>query len=115
MDNMDNVRERCEALERQTEQLKHETHARTAHTRTVERRLRWWYIPWSVAAVIALGLALASPLLVQAEIFHCGAGDVQCLINAIETANTNGQQNTIRLEAGTYLLTAVYLGNVPPR
>jgi hypothetical protein len=42
MDSMDNFRERFEALERQTEQLHHETQALKAHTRTVERRLRWW-------------------------------------------------------------------------
>src|SRR5262249_49290317 len=42
MDSMDNVRERIEALEQQTEQLKHETQALKAHTCTVERRLRWW-------------------------------------------------------------------------
>jgi hypothetical protein len=42
MDSMDNLRERCEALEQWTEQLKHQTQAREAHTRTVERRLRWW-------------------------------------------------------------------------
>jgi hypothetical protein len=35
MDSMDNFRERFEALEQRTEQLQH-------HTRTVERRLRWW-------------------------------------------------------------------------
>jgi hypothetical protein len=39
---MDNFRKRFEALEQQTEQLQHETQALTAHTRTVERRLRWW-------------------------------------------------------------------------
>jgi hypothetical protein len=39
---MDNVRERIEALERQTEQLKHETQALKTHTRIVERRLCWW-------------------------------------------------------------------------
>jgi hypothetical protein len=42
MDSMDHIRERFEALERQTEHLQHETHALKAHTRTVERRLRWW-------------------------------------------------------------------------
>jgi hypothetical protein len=42
MDSMDNVRERFEALEQQTEQLKHETQALKAHTYTVERQLRWW-------------------------------------------------------------------------
>src|SRR5215813_15440639 len=35
MDSMDNFRERFEALEQRTEQLQQ-------HTRTVERRLRWW-------------------------------------------------------------------------
>jgi hypothetical protein len=29
-------------LEQQTEQLKHQTQALEAHTRTIERRLRWW-------------------------------------------------------------------------
>src|SRR5712691_3282277 len=42
MDSMDNFRERFEALEQQTKQLKHQTQALEAHTRTVERRLRWW-------------------------------------------------------------------------
>jgi hypothetical protein len=35
MDSLDNFRERFEALEQRTEQLMH-------HTRTIERRLRWW-------------------------------------------------------------------------
>jgi hypothetical protein len=42
MKSMDNVCERFEALEQQTEQLKHETQALKAHTYMVERRLRWW-------------------------------------------------------------------------
>jgi hypothetical protein len=37
----------------------------------------------------------------------CPAGNAMCLIAAITTANANWQTNTIRLEAGTYLLTAV--------
>jgi hypothetical protein len=100
MDSRDNVRERFEALERQTEQL-------PQHTRPVERWRRWWCKPWRVAAVAALGLALAFPHTGQATVFHCGAGDVQCLIDAINTANANGEKNTIRLAAGTYTLTAV--------
>src|SRR5438105_3266184 len=100
MDSMDNFRERIEALEQQMKVI-------GAHTRMVERRLRWWRITWSVAAVMALGLALALPLAVQAKTFQCGAGDVQCLIDAINEANANGEKNTIRLEAGTYTLTAV--------
>jgi hypothetical protein len=63
--------------------------------------------PGGVAAAVALGLALTSPHAVQATTFHCRAGDVPCLINAINTANTNGQENTIRLEVGTYTLTTV--------
>jgi hypothetical protein len=99
MDSMDNFRERIEALEQQMKVM-------GAHTRTVERRLRWWRIPWRVAVVVALGLALVLPLTGQAKTFQCGAGDVQCLIAAINEANANGEKNTIRLEAGTYTLTA---------
>jgi len=100
MESMDNVREQCEALEQRMEQLQQPT-------RTVEQRLHWWCIPWSVAVVVALGLALGLPLTGQAKIFHCGGGDVQCLIAAINEANANGEKNTIRLAAGTYTLTAV--------
>jgi hypothetical protein len=35
MDSMDNIREQFEALEQQTEQLRH-------HTHMIKRRLRWW-------------------------------------------------------------------------
>src|SRR5215510_607510 len=100
MESMDNFRERFEALAPQMKVM-------GAHTRTVERRLRWWRGTWSVAAVIALGFALALPLPVLATTFHCGAGDVPCLIDAINEANANGTKNTIRLDAGTYTLTAV--------
>jgi hypothetical protein len=100
MDSMDTVRERIEALEPRTERLQQPT-------RIVERRLRWWRSPWGVAAAVALGLALTSPHAVQAKTFDCGAGDVQCLIDAIHEANANGERNTIHLEAGTYTLTAV--------
>jgi hypothetical protein len=49
-----------------------------------------------------------APHLTQAKTFHCGAADTQCLIASITEANTNGQKtNSIRLEAGTYPLTAV--------
>jgi hypothetical protein len=64
-------------------------------------------ITWSAAALVAIGLVLAVSPPIQAETFHCGAGDVACLIAAINDANANGQKNTIRLEAGTYALTAV--------
>src|SRR5215475_12323481 len=100
MGSMDHLRERFEALEQQMNVM-------GTHTRTVEQRRLWWRIPWCVAAVIALGLALAHPAVVQAKTFQCSAGDVRCLIDAITTANANGTENTIRLGAGTYTLTAV--------
>jgi hypothetical protein len=54
MESMDNFRERFEALERQTEQLKHETQALKAHTYTIERQLRWWR--GIACSVLLLGL-----------------------------------------------------------
>jgi hypothetical protein len=60
-----------------------------------------------VAAVAALGFALALPRTLQATTFHCDAGDIPCLIDAIHVANANGDENTIRLAAGTYTLTAI--------
>ena len=54
MDSMDNFRERFEALEQRTEQLQQ-------HTRTVERRLRWWRgIACGVIVLALLGLPLQS-------------------------------------------------------
>src|SRR5437016_1097060 len=87
MDSMDNVRERFEALEQQTH--------------TLARQARWWR--GIACGVLLLSLAPSS----QAADFTCAAGDVACLIDAINQANANGEKNTIRLEAGTYTLTAV--------
>src|SRR5215813_3969125 len=54
MDSMDNFRERFEALEQRTEQLQQ-------HTRTVERRLRWWRGIACGAIILALlGIPLQS-------------------------------------------------------
>jgi hypothetical protein len=53
-DHMDSIRERVEALEQQTR-------AMAAHTRTVERRLRWWRgIACGVVMLSLLSLALPS-------------------------------------------------------
>src|SRR5688500_4114357 len=41
-------------------------------------------------------------------VFNISSGDVAGLIAAINTANANGEENTIILEAGTYTLTAVH-------
>ena len=105
MESMDHVRERCEALAQWTEQWQQ-------HTPPIKGRRRWWPLAWPGAAVVALGLALALPLSGQAKTFRCHAGDVPCLIDAINEANANGEANTIRLAAGTYTLTAA--DNGPP-
>jgi hypothetical protein len=52
-------------------------------------------------------LALLASGHVHAAVFQCPAGDVACLIAAINTANGNGEEDTIELAAGTYTLTAV--------
>ena len=62
----------------------------------------------SIALSAAFGLTLVTSLPVQAANFHCGAGNVPCLIAAITEANANGEKkNRILLDAGTYTLTAV--------
>jgi hypothetical protein len=97
MDSIDNVRERIEALEQQMKSM-------GAHTRVVERRLRWWRgIACGVGLLSLLSLAPSS----QAADFTCTAGDVACLLDAITMANANGEENTITLAAGTYPLTVV--------
>ena len=54
MDSMDNFRERFEALEQQTEQLKHQTHA-------LARQARWWKgIACGVIVLALLGIPLQS-------------------------------------------------------
>ena len=61
----------------------------------------------SIAALGIVVLALVLPQTVEAATFHCSAGDVACLIAAINLANVNGENNTIRLAAGDYALTAI--------
>src|SRR5215471_13079431 len=84
-------------------------HARTQRSIGIPRQdgQDWRCLTGSLAAVIALGFTLASLAPVQARTFQCGAGDVDCLIAAINEANANGQTNTIRLAAGTYTLSAI--------
>ena len=54
MDSMDNFRERLEALEQQTKEMK-------THTRTIEQRLRWWRgLSCGVVMLSLLSLALPS-------------------------------------------------------
>ena len=56
--------------------------------------------------VTSLVFVLAVPPVVKAETIDCPAGDVQCLIAAISQANADQRETTIRLAAGTYLLTS---------
>jgi hypothetical protein len=60
---------------------------------------------WTVLAGLVLALGLARPG--AAATFECASADVVCLITAINTANTNGEADTIRLPAGTYTVRAV--------
>jgi hypothetical protein len=68
-----------------------------------------WQIRLVVSCVVVvsgmLGLPRQSPAHVGA--FTCAAGDVACLIDAINQANSSGVATTITLEAGTYTLTEV--------
>jgi hypothetical protein len=116
METIESLSERLEVLENQTDAVAYQT-------RTAERRLHCWRgitsaqarrskrrVHWSAcllaAALVIYALTTSPP--VQAKTFHCSAGDVSCLIAAINEANANRQKkNTIRLEAGTYILTAI--------
>jgi hypothetical protein len=87
-------------------------HTRPTHPAGPPRQDRhgWsrWHITWSVAIVTGLGLALLIPSTVQARTFQCRAGDAACLVASIKQANVQpGPQHEIRLEGGTYTLTAV--------
>jgi predicted outer membrane repeat protein len=74
-----------------------------------QRPLQSWRGIFSAAVLAgALGVSLPS----EAADFLCAAGDVACLIDAITQANGSGESNTITLEAGTYVLTAV--NNIDP-
>jgi hypothetical protein len=84
---MDQLHTRLDALEQQMH--------------TVTRRLRWWR-----GLAIAIG-TLATGASAQAAVFQCAAGDVTCLITAINTANADGEADLITLAEGTYTLTAV--------
>jgi hypothetical protein len=56
-----------------------------------------------VVLIGALGLVRPS----HAAEFACAPGDVACLIDAMNEANANGEENTITLAEGTYTLMAV--------
>ena len=59
-----------------------------------------------ISLVFCLSLFLSS-VPAYAAVFNVASGDVTGLIAAINAANSNGQENTIDLEPGTYTLTAI--------
>ena len=64
----------------------------------------------SASSVAVLSVCLAAWLscgTAEGADFHCAAGDVPCLIEAIHLANGNGEPNTIHLDAGIYSVTAI--------
>jgi len=97
MESIASFRERIEASERQRKVI-------AAHPHTVEQRRPWRR---GIACGVGLIALLSLAPFTQAADFACGAGDVACLIDAINTANANGEANTITVAAGTYTLTAV--------
>jgi hypothetical protein len=71
-------------------------------------RTNWEFLRRSGGQVLlSLLCLLAWAQTCRATDFTCSGGDMACLIQAIHTANGNGQTNTIHLEAGTYTLTAI--------
>jgi len=61
---------------------------------------------WAPAPLIAGVLVLAATTRSPAATFHIASGDVAGLVAAINTANGNGEADTINLAAGTYTLMA---------
>ncbi|MGI9287594.1 MAG: hypothetical protein ACR2P1_19575 [Pseudomonadales bacterium] len=58
-------------------------------------------------AIVALFFSLIITFVqsVNADTFICSARDVDCLINSINQANANDEEDTIKLKKGTYKLT----------
>src|SRR5262245_40317950 len=54
---------------------------------------------------LAVMPALVSARPARAATFSCGAGNLACLVNAINASNANGQANTVTLAAGSYTIT----------
>src|ERR1700730_15951906 len=69
---------------------------------------KWLSYVTLIGVLARIVFILSTGQQVQAAVFNCSSGDVSCLISAINTANSNGEANTINLSAGsTYTLTAV--------
>ena len=73
-----------------------------------ENPMRWLRV--LICSVLITGMEFAAAVGLArpafAAVLECPSGDVACLIAAINTANANGEVNTIRLAAGAYTLAA---------
>lgn len=74
MDRIDRLQRHVEALEQQTAHLKHQPHAREAHTRPIERQLHGWReIMCGVIMLLgALGMVFGSVTPAHADVINCG-------------------------------------------
>jgi len=72
---------------------------RTCGQNRQRSRRVYWHVCLIVAALVVYASVPAPRS--QATDFACRAGEVDCLINAINMANANGQANIITLKAGT--------------
>ena len=68
-------------------------------------------MPKILGIFIGLAFALVALEPVHAAVFSCPAGDVDCLIDAINAANANGAEDTISLGGGIYTLTVIDNGD----
>src|SRR5262249_46095333 len=61
-------------------------------------------------AITVISLILAFPATMHGSTTTCAAGDVGCLVAAINDTNNNGQNNIINLSPGTYAVPTI-VGN----
>ena len=60
-----------------------------------------------IISLLSLLSLVLSSVPAHSAVFNISSGDVAGLIAAINEANVNGDENTINLAAGTYIVTAV--------
>jgi hypothetical protein len=99
MDSIDNVRERFEALEQQMSVM-------GAHTRTVERRLRWWQgFACGMVILVLRGWGLQSSYAVVADHVKAMQNDIAALYDLLwyMTTATNDQEDPEEGITGAHL------------
>jgi hypothetical protein len=78
---------------------------RIYRTQRETERSQKFFRSLSIQLLVYALLIFSTPPVLSAAVFHVPAGDVPGLIAAINTANANGEENTIILDAGIYTLT----------